>query len=116
MENSMSEDEKEVQRYITAIVDAIFEAAPKGDVNDVGTRPVIVVRHTLTALVSVQAYILASTDKRSGTPEALKRSVGGYTKALSRWTREIQERPESNPFKANAVHMNMLPYTEGTPQ
>jgi hypothetical protein len=81
----MSEEEiqgkKEVERYITAIVDTIFEAAPKGDVDNVGMLPMLDMELVLLALVAVHACGLAHTDSLSGTPKALKRSVEDYADA-----------------------------------
>ena len=94
----MTKDDEEVDRYTQVIVDAILEAAPSGDIANVGTREVIVMQHVLSALVSVQSYVLAATDSQSGTPGALKKFVGDYAKALSRWTKERRSRPDENPF------------------
>jgi hypothetical protein len=112
----MSEDEKQVRRYVTAIADAIFESAPQADFNNSGMRPVLVMQHVLMALVSVQACVLARTDSLSATPKALRGSVGDYAKLLSSYTRDLQRHPESNPFAGASMDVDLLPHAAGTPQ
>jgi hypothetical protein len=104
------------ERYITALVDTIFEAAPKGDVDNVGMLPMLDMELVLLALVAVHACGLAHTDSLSGTPKALKRSVEDYAETLLRWTKEMREHAVANPFEDPSVKINMTPYAEGTPQ
>jgi hypothetical protein len=112
----MSTEHEQIHRYAMAVVDAIFDVAPKGEVGAGGTRPVLVMQHVGGALVTVLASVIAETASLSGTREALRTTAKDIAGGLVDLTQNMQAHPETNPFAADAIDMDLLPYGEGTAQ
>ena len=103
----------EVERYVTAILEAIFETAPKGYVDN-DLKRMLDMDVILLALVAVQAGAIAHTNSLSGTPEALKKSVEVCAEILLRWTKEMRQDGAVNPFEGPSGKSSMPPHA--TPQ
>ena len=103
----------EVERYVNAILEAIFETAPKGYVDN-DLKRMLDMDVILLALVAVQAGAIAHTNSLSGTPEALKKSVEVCAEILLRWTKEMREDGAVNPFEGPSGKSSMPPHA--TPQ
>ena len=99
----------EVERYVTAILEAIFETAPKGYVDN-DLKRMLDMDVILSALLVVQAGAMAHTNSLSGTPKALKKSVKVCAERLLRWTKEIREDGAANPFGGPSGKSSMPPH------
>jgi hypothetical protein len=109
-------EDEQIRRYAMAIIDAIFATAPQGEVGAGGVRPVLVMQHVGGALVSVLAGVVAETPSLSGTPKALRQTAKDTASALVELCRSLQAHPEHNPFAADLIDSDLLPYGEGTAQ